>query len=654
MTALMRRPRSLLVPLGAALVAAAVAFPSVLASAAPHDASAAAAKPKADWTLMIYAVADTHAIANDIVVNLATFAKLPVMKNVNLVVEVDLPEKNEPGYPTATIPGIAPFSDTKLIVLNGAKYDEVRDLGEVAMGRPDSLATFIAEAAGRFPAKKYGLVLSDHGGAYQGGYVDDGPPGTTQLSIAGMRDGINAGLQAAGIKRLDVLDHDSCLMSNYEVASGLSSLATSMAGSEESIFGDETITPQAIQVLARNGTGQEFGEANTDAYAKQVDEGAPELAPFTAMSVIDGDKMKIFNAAMESFTKVAVAQMSTIAPEIAKARAQSLQFVKGLDAAIGEDNSDPWDLVDLGDFLRHLDNLPASVEVARNAALAALDGAVVHQDTRQATQQATGLSVYLPDNPQYLKQYVAQSAPPGWGKFLTAFLTSGVGTGGGGGSAGGGSAAFASTKAEVVSADPSGIKIQAQLASGTENNVVDQQTQVVTQLDGKKALALLLPAYLNAGAAGRVQGTWNYAVTELQQGNKSVPVTASYQAQSGGLLGEFYAKYVAPTGETGDVRVRLLLDSGGQITSVTVTDASSDTSAAGVTLANGGTLTPYLYVVGANGAFTQTLSSQSVTVTDDLAVGYSKLDAGTAFDMALVVKDVAGKLSGAGVSGQVK
>jgi hypothetical protein len=100
------------------------------ASAAPRvTASAAAADGTADWTLMIYDVADTENIADEMVRNLAAFAQLPEMSNVNVVALVDLPEQNEPDYPRSALPGVAPFTTAKLLVLGDHKWNEVRDLG---------------------------------------------------------------------------------------------------------------------------------------------------------------------------------------------------------------------------------------------------------------------------------------------------------------------------------------------------------------------------------------------------------------------------------------------------------------------------------------------------------------------------------------------
>ncbi len=128
--------------------------------------------------MMVYAVGDTASVPQLMVENLAELAQLPSDPDVNVVVLLDLPERTDPDAPTAQLPGVGDFSTAKLLVLEDGQFNEVRDLGEISMGQPDTLATFVEEAADRFPAKHYGFTFFDHGGGNTGGYVDTGPPGT--------------------------------------------------------------------------------------------------------------------------------------------------------------------------------------------------------------------------------------------------------------------------------------------------------------------------------------------------------------------------------------------------------------------------------------------------------------------------------------------
>jgi hypothetical protein len=638
-----RRGQLLAALLAGAACLTAGAVVATSASAAPRVAgSAAAADDASDWTLMIYDVADTDNIADEMIRNLADFAALPAMPNVNIVALVDLPEQDEPDYPRSTLPGVAPFTTAKLLVLGNNKWNEVRDLGEVSMGRPDVLAGFIDEAAGRYPASKYGLVLSDHGSGVGGGYFDTGPPGDSHLSIAGMREGIISGMQDAGIDRFDVIDHDACLMSNYEAASALAPLARALSGSEEVTFGAATLSTDAIRALGQDVSGADWGRINNEAYGTFADQNTQGWGTFTAAAVVDSDQMSRLDAAIQSFADAASAHMDEIAPEVGRARSDALEFVKAIDPGVGS-----FDLVDLGDFLRHLQDVPDDVAVARDAVFEALDRAVVSQVTRQATEQATGLNVYFPKFTTFAEQYVdSHIAPPGWEEFVASYLAA---TGSATGDAER-SARFTNPEATILQQAPEGILIAGQLGDGQADNVTGTETQVYTSLGGRDALAIDLPGYLNAGGADQVQGAWSYQVTAIGNGGHGLPVSSIYQAQSGGLIGTFYASYESAAGESTDVQFRLLLTSQGEIQGVTVSEAGSGGSAP-VTL-EGGRLTPY-YIVPTSSGFDLQLADQSVPVTDTFEISFPSLRPGTPFDMSVVVTDVAGGADGAGVSAQV-
>lgn len=650
------RVRVVLLGLVAATLAATgfLGVPAVSSATAPAaSARAAAANGQADWTMMVYAVADTSNVAQLMVENLGLLARLPEMPNVNVVVLVDLPARDDPGAPFGTLPGMGQFTTAKLLELKAGRYEEIRDLGEVSMGRPEVLADFIDEAAERFPADKYGLTLFDHGAGQGGGYIDTGPPGVQGLSIPEMRNAMITGMQRAGIDRFEVVNHAACLMANYETASALAPLTKTMVGSEE-IMIQYPLSPQGFPPLGENKSGDEVGAALIDGYRQLLDDiakqpGGQPYRGLAAMSVIDGDQQQILDRAMESFSQAAVAHMDEIATEVGRARAQALEFVVGFP---GQGSS--WDLVDLGDFLRNLQNLPPEVEVARDAAFAALKETITHQVTGQATQQATGLNVYLPTNRATMGDYLNDgTAPPGWAAFVESFLDAGTSGGGGGGGDGSGTFGFVSEEATVLQADASGIKIAGQLGSGDAAEVTASETQIYTSMGNRPdALAMVMPAYLNAGGEGSVQGVWDYSLTVVSNGSKSAPVSTIYQAQSGGFVGSFVAQYVSPSGARSDIGVRLLLSSQGEIQSVSVVDVSNG-SGGGISLELGGTITPYL-LVRSSGSFAYELSSQSVGITQDLAVGFTRLPRGTDFSMGVVVVNISGELSGSFVLEKVR
>ena len=608
------------------------------AGASSASAPAAAADDRADWTMMVYAVGDTDNVAEIMVQNLSQLAALPDDADVNVVVLLDLPDDRDPGAPTSTLPGAGEFDTAKLFLLDGGRFNEIRDLGEISMGRPDALANFIVEAADRYPADKYGLALFDHGGGSQGGYIDITPP-QSAMTIPDIRTGMVAGMAEAGIDRFELLYHAACLMANYETATALAPLAETMAGSEELMF-LYPLSPSGFVPLGTNGSGRDVATALVDGYRDLLDQ--PGLAgarrELMAMSVLDSDATERLDAALAAFADAVVPHMDELAVDIARARAKSLEFATPFGYA-------GFQLVDLGDFLRHLDGLPPDAEVARDAAFAALDGMVEYQLTGRGTQQTTGLNVFFPTDPRYVRDYFADgTAPLAWGRFLRAFLEAKSAAAPSG-------VSFADDTATVLEEGPGGIKIQGQLSAG---EVTDADAFVLTRMgDAERAFSLVLPGYLDAGGQGAVQGVWDYSRVTLSDGTTSIPVTAILQPQSGGLIGTFETQYRNPDGATYDFVWRILVSSEGEIIAFDLADVSAQGAAAGTDPAPGGTLTPYLYVPGAGGA-TRVLSSESLVLDTDVFVDFTRLPAGTAFDMRVAAVDLAGRVVAASVQDQVQ
>jgi hypothetical protein len=612
----------------------------------------AAAKPAvADWTMMIYAVGDTVNVPELMVENLDEIAQLPDSPNVNIVVLVDLPELGSKDAPTQALAGQQPFSTAKLLVLHNHEYTQVQDLGELSMGDPATLSSFVAEAADKFPAKHYGFTFFDHGGGNTGGYVDTGPPITKELTVPQMRNGLIQGMQQAGIQQFDVINQAACLMANYETLSALAPLGKWLGGSEEEMI-DYPLAPASLSPMGQGGGGQDIANGFVSGYVDLLDEiakqqGGQPYRDLAALSVVDGDAMSRLDAAMASFSQTAIAHMGEITTQVAQARANALEFVISLPGSEG----DSFDLIDLGDFMKHLTNVPDDVAVARDAVSAALTKAVAAQATGQGTQQATGMNVYMPGNPRQVNQDVLNDGtePQPWAEFVEAYVDSALGSSGNQG----GGVRFTSQQAQVLQADASGVKIAGQLVDGARANVAQADTYLFTEIGGQsQALALVLPAYLDAGGPGQVQGTWNYGLTSITDGKKVAPVTTQYQAQAGGLLGTFIAHYVAPNGAATDIQVRVLLSSQGEVQSITAVDVNNQASA-GIQLEIGGTLTPYIAVPSSDG-YHRVLSKQTITIDKKLDVVFAHAPKGSAYEMDLLVFDAAGNGAASGVQGTVQ
>jgi hypothetical protein len=594
----------------------------------------------ADWTFMVYAVGDTDNVAEIMVQNLSQLAAVPDDAEVNVVLLLDLPSGPEGPPPTSTLPGAGQFDTAKLFVLDGGRFNEIRDLGEVSMGRPDVLADFIEESAGLYPAEKYGLTLFDHGAGNGGGYFDIGGAEDAHLNVPAMRDGISAGMARAGIDEFELIFHAACLMSNYETTSALAPLSKTMAGSEE-IMVLYPLSPAGVVRLGEDADGLEVGKALVDGYTELLDD--PEIGlgqsnrELMAMSVIDSEAMSRLDAAIEAFAEAVVPRMDELAPDIARARGRTLEFARPF-------GYDGFNLVDLGDFLRHLDGLPPEVEVARDAAYAALEGVVRYHVTGRGTEQTTGLNVFFPTDPRAVRGYLTDgTTPPGWAKFLSAYLQATT-------DAPDGQVSFVEETPEVLEEGPGGIKIQGRLASGEATSA---STYVLSQMgDQDRAYSLVLPGYLDAGGQQNVQGVWDYSRVSFTDGETTIPVTTVLQPQSGGLIGSFDAQYTDPRGAKADFAFRILLSSEGEVIALEVVNVAPQGGAAPANIVGGGEFTPYLYVQSSGGA-QRVLSSESIPDGPNLGVDFVPMPAGSEFDMRLVARDLSGDAVGITVAEQV-
>ena len=104
----------------------------------------------------------------------------------------------------------------------------IADLGEVNMGDPSTLASFVNWATTAFPATHNALILWDHGGGWQYGVCYD----EASKDWLTMSD-LNAAL--AQVPNLDVLAIDACLMGEVEVAYQLSNYCDYFVASADNI-----------------------------------------------------------------------------------------------------------------------------------------------------------------------------------------------------------------------------------------------------------------------------------------------------------------------------------------------------------------------------------------------------------------------------------
>jgi len=132
---------------------------------------------------------------------------------------------------------------------------EFNDLGELNMGDPQTLVNFASWAITEYPAKKYLLVIWNHGGGFRSpAYTAkdiawDDTSGGDRITMPELEYALSTISTQMG-KKIDVVGMDACLMAMTEVAYQIKDYADILVASEENEPGDgwpyDTILAQLV------------------------------------------------------------------------------------------------------------------------------------------------------------------------------------------------------------------------------------------------------------------------------------------------------------------------------------------------------------------------------------------------------------------------
>lgn len=226
--------------------------------------------PVKEWTILVYLNADNN-LYRDGLNNIAQMERVGSSDNVNVIVQLD----PEPGnlqttrYYITRNPNPAP---------GNIKSQVLSQEPETNMGSWNTLANFLTWGVQAYPAKKYMVVVWNHGNGWQGISYDDHP--NAYIRIPELRQALeqaNKTLAAqAGQLRLargpiDVVNFDACLMSTLEVAYELRNNGKYLVGSQflEPGAGEDYSSFLAPLVQKPGMTPREFSEIMVYQYVKQ-------------------------------------------------------------------------------------------------------------------------------------------------------------------------------------------------------------------------------------------------------------------------------------------------------------------------------------------------------------------------------------------------
>ncbi len=171
----------------------------------------------AEWTFMVYLDADNN-LEGAGVEDMNEMERVGSTDKVNIIVQMDRIEGEDTSngdwtdgrrYRVEKDDDVQTISSTPLM-----------ELPEPNMGDPATLVEFARWTVENFPAKRYALVLWDHGGAFRGICYDDTVPGSDTYDMLNMSDLHQATreiYQLIGNRRIDLIGFDACLMAQIAV-----------------------------------------------------------------------------------------------------------------------------------------------------------------------------------------------------------------------------------------------------------------------------------------------------------------------------------------------------------------------------------------------------------------------------------------------------
>jgi hypothetical protein len=365
----------------------------------------------AEWTILVYWAGDNN-LDNAALKDVREMEQVGSTREVKVVCFLD----RSKGWRTAR---------RALIVRNLAEsagsFDPAQptceELGEVNSGDPETLTGFIQWAAAKYPARRYGLVLCNHGGGWrdlswqpapvQGPASARGEAATRTLRApdtptyrticedATSKDSLYTAEVRQAIEKtglhFDLIGCDACLMGMIEVAYEWKDLGDVFVASEESEPNDGWEYTSFLRALTQSPQmdAEQIARRVVSAYQQFYDARDEPDEKETTLSAVRLSEIAGLREGLNNLC-------SQIA-QISRRRAEPRSV---LDAARGKAGRMGYKMnyVDLGGFLEALGSQieePRLAEAARSARQR-LEASLVCNYSRLAGK-ATGLTIFFPE-----------------------------------------------------------------------------------------------------------------------------------------------------------------------------------------------------------------------------------------------------------------
>ena len=395
-----------------------------------------------EWTVMVFMNGDNN-LEEDALIDFMEMARVGSTDEVNVVVQFDRIGK----YVPKTDQRFAYWTDTlRFRVTKGMKPSResalTERLNEANMGDGKTLADFVAWSKRTYPAKRYALILWDHGQGWRGVLSP-----TDEVRVMVSRSGIDPGFpfrtaigspfrtlsfdetdrdklynqelqlhlqQVLKGEKLDLIGFDACLMAMVETAYAMRGVATTFAGSEELVPGTGFQYDEWLKLLTSDPQmdGRALGKVLVDSFEQRYGSATEvwDPNPLTTLSAVDLTKLDQLAAATTTLSKSLIAKFNSEKSNIRSARESCSVYAPN---ALG-DGRDYFLHVDLTRFCDELVARSRDQEIRNKAAaVSAIIRSSVLRNYAGAARRGTfgshGLAIYFPpDALSYEKDWLKE------------------------------------------------------------------------------------------------------------------------------------------------------------------------------------------------------------------------------------------------------
>ncbi|HEX6035445.1 MAG TPA: clostripain-related cysteine peptidase [Anaerolineales bacterium] len=381
-----------------------------------------------EWTVIVYSAADDEVLEENMWFDLNEMELVGSNPQMNIVVQIDR-------YAGAFI-GDGDWTETRRYLITQDNDLEhinspvVASVGEVDMGNPQTLIDFVTWAVQNYPANKYALVMSDHGGGWTGGFSDMSAASYSDLSIPEIVSSIEQIRQNTGIDRFELIGFDACLMGQIEVFGSLYPYSNYMVASEEVEPGYGWSYAAWLKQLAQHPfvDGSGLSQLIVSTYV-------------TNDTLLTGGRASDDEIAQEQSTTTLSAVESARVPDVIGAMNQFVSAITELDQALvaeartytrnyfslfGEEVSPSF--IDLGNFSEVLTTLTDDATIQQTAIQlqTAIGEAVIAEKHGPNMAGSNGIAFHFPDSDLYYFTEYNEKFPPYYSESSYKFLEQSV------------------------------------------------------------------------------------------------------------------------------------------------------------------------------------------------------------------------------------